>query len=272
MMADFHIDEANVDQWCGPDGATEFEFDGHMRALNANQFPFAQQGVAAVAEDKIELIPEEQWPDLISQKDREKSWLDDLVNDMKIPCKDQDGLGYCHGYGPVTALEVMRSLAGYKYVELSAESVAGRVTGWRNNGGDPEEDLQVLAKYGACPAADMDRAHSLNHKAWKSTWEQDAQNFKVEEFAAGRGDLWTLAGTCALRNICTSPWSDWWSHCYSGSYRLKNENRIIWRKDRNNWGANWGDNGFFWMKKGTQRGGGTPSGLVLLRVATPSGF
>jgi hypothetical protein len=269
-MVAFTLTPENVDRWCGPAGVATFDFAGHRRILNASSFPMGSKGIQAAKPlaDSLEIIPEEQWSDLISMKDRDKSWLQDRIDDLA--CKDQDGLGYCHGYGPVTCLEVMRKVAGLPYVELSAESVAGRVTGWRNEGGDPEEDLDVLVQYGACEAAYMDRANSISPSRWEDGWEQNALNYRAAEtFMQLSGDLWLIAGTCALRNIVTSPWFDWWGHCISGSYRLKNENGKIYRLDRNNWGMEWGDKGYCWMAKGRGRGQGTPSGLVAVRVATP---
>jgi hypothetical protein len=272
-MISFTITAANVDKWCGQAGSGEFDFGGHRRVLNANRFPLGSNRImfAKPMAESIEIIPEEQWPDLISMKDRCHSWLHDRVCDL--PCKDQNGLGYCHGYGPVTCMEVMREVAGLPYVELSAESVAGRVTRWRNEGGDPEEDLQALVEHGACLASYMDKPHSISPSRWMDGWEENAKLHRAEEvYSQIAGDLWLIAGTCALRNIATSPWFDWWGHCISGSYRLKYDvkTKKIYRLDRNNWGMSWGENGYCWFEKGRGRSQGTPSGIVAVRVATPS--
>jgi hypothetical protein len=268
-MPELFITEQNCVELCGA-GHDLFNFGGHVRMLNANQHPMGSVMMFSQPMTEADLIPEEEWPDLIAQKDRERSWLDDMVEDLGIPCKDQNGLGYCHGYGPVTALEVMRAVGGFPYVDLSAESIAGRVTNWTNNGGDPEEDLSMLAKYGACPASFMDKPNSIRPKQWKAGWEEAALEYKAEEFVSGIQDkMWQFAGTCALRNICTSPWYNWWGHCISGSYRLRNVKGEIWRKDRNNWGMSYGDRGYLWLKRGTNKGGGTPSGIVAVRVPTP---
>jgi hypothetical protein len=271
-MADFLITPENCEELCGA-GLPTFEFGGHTRIMNANQFPMGSTMMFSTPYAEADLIPVEQWPDLISQKDREKSWLDDIVDDLGIPCKDQDGLGYCHGYGPVTCVEVARAVAGLPYVNLSAESVAGRVTGWRNQGGDPEQDLEVLAKYGCCEASFMDRPNSISPSRWKAGWEQNALLHKAEEFLSGiRDKMWEVAGTAALRSQPTSPWYDWWSHCISGSYRLKYDpkTKLFFRKDRNNWGMSYGDRGYLWLGKGTGRGQGTPSGIIVVRIPTPS--
>jgi hypothetical protein len=119
----------------------------------------------------------------------------------------------------------------------------------------------------------MDRPNSISPSRWNPDWQKDATKHKAEEFLRGiSGKRWVFAGTCALRNIPTSPWYNWWSHCISGSYRLRYDpkTRKVQRKDRNNWGGDWGDNGFCWFSEGTSKGGGTPSGIVAIRVATPS--
>jgi len=271
-MAELLITPENCEAVCGAGRAT-FEFGGHVRMLNANACPMRSRLMFAKAVDQAFLIPREQWPDLIARKDREKSWIDDMVADLGVPAKDQDGLGYCHGYGPVTVLEIARAIAGLPYVELSAESVAGRVVGWRNKGGDPEEDLEVIAKYGACAASFMDKPNSITPSRWQKDWEENALLHRAEEFITGvDGQRWDFAVTCALRNIPTSPWFNWWSHCISGSYRVRYDvkTKKVQIKNRNNWGPSWGENGFGWFSEGTHRGGGTPTGILAIRVATPS--
>jgi hypothetical protein len=269
-MVAFHITPENCEELCGA-GLDVFEYGGERRILNAKGRDFTFGGLCmGAAADESFLIPRDQWPDLIADKDRSRSWLQDLCDDLGIPCKNQDGLGYCHGYGPVTAYEVCDAIAGNPYIDYSAESVAGRVVGWQNRGGDPEEDLQVLINEGCCPASWMDKPNSLAHGRWKTGWEQEALKHRAVEYYIPKSKLWDWACTCALRNLPTSPWYNWWGHCISGSYRLKNENGKIYRLDRNNWGMGWGDRGYCWFAEGSSRGLGTPSGLVVVRVATPS--
>lgn len=253
-------------------GRETFEFDGHVRVMNARSsqgFVFGGLQMGAPIDDSY-LIPREAWPDLIADKDREQSWLDDMVQALDIPTEDQDGLSWCHGFGPVAATEIAEAVAGNPFVKLSGESVAGRVANWNpNRGGDPEEDLQVLVKYGACPADFLDKPFSSNPKNWRDGWEQEALKHTVREYYIPTVKRWDYACTAALRNHPTSPWFDWWSHCISGSYRLKNEKGTIWRKERNNWGPKFGDNGFLWMAEGTRKGQGTPSGLVIVQCGSP---
>jgi hypothetical protein len=118
----------------------------------------------------------------------------------------------------------------------------------------------------------MDRPNSISHKRWKAGWEANARLHRAEEFIRGvEQKMWQFAGTCALRSIPTSPWFNWWGHCISGSYRLRYnpKTKRVQRKDRNNWGMDWGDRGYCWFDEGTGRGGGTPSGIIAVRVATP---
>jgi len=268
-MYGFHITPENCDYYCGA-GLRQFEFDGHTRVLNANDFPFGSRRMGADIDWNQFIIPMAKWPELIAKKDKAYSWLDDLVGSFQIPCTDQNGLSWCHGWGTTTAYEVASAAAGNRYVELAPESVAGRVVNWNpDEGADPEDDMRVLQQYGACARSFLDKPWSTNPKSWKSGWEADAATHKALGYAIPTDKLWEVAGTCALKNIATSTWYNWWGHCISGSYRLKNENGKIYRKDRNNWGAKWGDNGFCWFEEGDGKGQGTPSGLAVVWVTTP---
>lgn len=257
-------------------GHSYINFGGHVRWLNANDHPMGSSGamMATPIEDVLELIPEEQWPDLISQKDREKSWAVDLCDGLDIPCKDQDGLGFCHAYGPVTDLEVNYAQIHGRKIVLSAESVGGYVTGWRNQGADPEEDLRVMMRYGVAEESFMDKPNSLQPDRWKTGWQENALTHRVVEAWMGLStNLWQVAGTLALRSMVASTWFNWWSHCISDCYRLRYnaQTKQVERLARNNWGMSFGDRGYLWMAKGTGRGGGTPSGILAVRFPTVSG-
>jgi hypothetical protein len=268
-VSDFHVTPENCVNTCGA-GRRFFDHAGHRRVLNANNHPFCAKGMGADFDVDSFIIPREQWPDLISQKDKAKSWLDDLVAELNIPCKDQDGRSLCHAYSVVTAYEVMDSVAGNKHLEYGSESVAGYVTNWSNRGADPEDDLDVLVERGVCEASFMDQPWSLSPSRWKDGWKENALTHRALEYCVPRTKLWDVSCTCALKNLCTGTWASWWSHAWSASYRLKNEKGKIWRKDRNNWGAGYGQNGFMWFSEGNRSGQGTPSGLVIIRVATPT--
>lgn len=260
----------NVDRLCGPDGSAAYEFGGHVRVLNFRP-PVDPYGKCRSARaDAFELIQREAWQDLCSQKDREKSWLLDILGDV-LQVQDQNGLGYCHAYGTVAEMEGAFVLAGYPYEQLSAESVGGPVTGWINEGADPSDDLAQAIKGGACLQSFMDRPHSLNWRAWKEGWQQDALSRRVLEADDLRipGKQFDAIVTCCLLNRMVGLGYMWWGHFVHGVYKVRHVNSRWEVLLRNSWGTSYGDNGYFWLTEGTGRGQATPTWATSVRVATP---
>lgn len=248
------------------------EFDGHLRQLCARPRVTAYGACAAATAFPVDqLIPRSRWDAIIAKKDEEKSWLDDLMQTPGAPAvKDQDGENYCHGYGPTSCVEVQEFLQGCYSGSLSAESVAGPVTDWRNIGWDPEDDLQQLITYGACPAEYMDKPWSRNPRLWKPGWEKAALDHRVLEWwdLDIEGRVFDAYVTAAMLNILCAAGYRWWSHEVHGAYRVRKQNGRYGVKHRNSWGANYGEDGFFWLEEGR----GTPSiGLFGVRAVTAKG-
>lgn len=251
-------------------GGRIVDFNG-PRILNAIP-PRAAPGTivhAPLADFKV--IPRNLWDDIIARKDRDHSWIEDLVRDKRygIPCTDQNGLGYCHAYGTVKKAMVKRLLQGHPFVMLSAESVGGPITRWTNQGADPADDMEQIAKFGACPQSFMDREHSLNHRNWKTGWEQEALNYRIPDWIDARlirKNYFDVAATMCFLNIPGALGYMWWSHYISGPYRvLKLSNGRYALRNRNNWGPSFGDDGFLDMEEGK----GTPDWLFGCLASIP---
>ena len=266
------ITPENADSYCGPVNARAVNFDGQIRMLSFRPpaAPYGECRGTVGAERLVELIPRSEWDKIIEQKDREKSWLIDNVATVK--CKDQNGLSYCHSFGTVSTMEIALVMAGYPYEELSAESVGGPVTGWRNQGADPSDDLEQVEKAGACLASYMDRPNSLNPRLWKPGWEHDAMGRRVLEAYDLRlpGKEFDAVVTCALLNIPVGLGYAWWGHFIHGGFQVrKNKSGVYEILERNSWGASYGKDGYFWLAEGRARGQGTPDWSFAVRVVIP---
>jgi len=282
-MSELYIDESNFEYWTGA-GNAAVNFDGYDRVLNFQppQVAYGQvvgydeQGnivwSAKPFEDVMPLIPRDEWRDRIKEKDANGSWLKNAVGE--IPVKDQDGLGYCHAYGTVSVLEILDMIATGRYFDLSGESVGGIVTGWQNRGADPMQDLAVAIKYGACESSYMDRPNSISPSRWKTGWQQNALQHRMAEYWDLRvpGKTFDAVMTCYLYSYPIGLGYGWWSHFIHGGFRARyNETKRCFDiEERNSWGKNYGDNGYFWLPEGTGRGQGTPdwafAGRALLAV------
>ncbi len=263
------VTPANVDAMCGPSDARAVVIDGQTRLLNFRPpaEPYGQCRSARA--DAITLIPRDQWPDLIADKDRQKSWLIDSVDAVNV--KDQNGLGYCHAYGTVSCMEIALVYAGYPYEELSAESIGGPVTGWINEGADPSDDLEQAMRGGACLASFMDAPHSLNPSRWKSGWEQDAMSRRVLEAWDLRlpNKAFDAVVTASLLNMPVGLGYVWWGHFVHGGFQVRRQDSKYQILNRNSWGASYGEDGYFWLTEGTGRGQGTPDWAFAVRVVIP---
>ncbi len=280
-MSELFITPENCEYYTGA-GQREYSFDGQPRILNAMPQEMIDEiraereirGVSLVSrpfEDAFPLIPRDEWVDRIREKDANGSWLRNINDLMGVPCLDQNSLGFCHAYGTVGAAMTSRAIAGLPTIILSPESVGGRVTGWRNRGANPDDDLEVLVKYGACRMDMMDKVHSLDPDRWQRDWEQDALNHAaVEVFHLSRERMFDELMTCALLNIPTGVWFNWWGHHVQGPLAARHQESKFWLCNRNSWGTSYGENGYFWMQEGIGRGQATASGAHAIRVMKPS--
>jgi len=272
-MPELLITPDNVDVFCGPPNATAVDFGGHRRVLNFRP-PVRGYGscMATPIEDILHLIPRDEWDDRIAEKDAADSWL--LSSCKNVLCKDQNGLGYCHAYGTVSCAEIAEVMAGYPYNPLSAESVGGIVTGWRNDGADPEDDLQCIVSNGACEASFMDAPNSIRPDQWMDGWETNALTHRVKEAWDLRvpGKAFDAVVTCSLFDFPVGLGYVWWSHFVHGGFRVrKNKAGIYEILNRNSWGSTYGDSGYFWLQEGEGRGQGTPDWAFAVRVPSPQG-
>lgn len=280
-MAELYLTPENAYEHTGC-GLDRFFYNGGERILNAmpqelierermNRMMAGRPIMSAPFLEAIPLIPRDEWVDRIREKDANGSWMRTINDNAGVPCLDQNGLGYCHAYGTVGAAMTARAVAGLPTIVLSPESVGGKVTGWRNRGANPDDDLEVLMRDGACRMDMMDGPHSLNPKKWNPAWEQDAKNHTaVEVFHMDSRNMFDQLMTAVLLNIPSGVWFNWWGHHIQGALAAQNKDGKFWLCCRNSWGTSYGENGYFWMAEGHGKGKANADGAHAIRVMKPS--
>lgn len=221
--------------------------------------------------------------DRIEQKDKDKSWPYDIWKKSKIGVLDQNGLSYCHAFSCTDALMIARQRQGLPYVQLSAGSIGGPVTGFRNAGAAIEDDLRQAKDHGA---ASTEFVPMQSHS--KSDWKEGA----AENAMLHRVTLWWdlnpremlleyLTAILESHPVCFG--YDWWSHAVTGgrlapvssmsdlrdAIKSGSTSRILAALKTqilNSWGEKYGEGGWGWITGGKQ----VPNEAYVPAMATQS--
>lgn len=260
-MPELVIDESNYVDYIG-DGK-KIVWDGEKRLFGAlprvTQFGCYNNIPSAKPEF---LVPRSEWDRIIEEKDRDKSWLSDLIKseerDFISEKQDQNSLGYCWNYCVTICGTINRLKQGLSLVALASESVGGPIVNFRNEGGWPENALHRYMSHGACLQDYLDRPNSLSPRRWKSGWEENALNHRITEWMDldFNGKQFDSIVSAAFWGIPCAVVFNWWGHAVTSSLRVRKVNGRYQVMFWNSWGKSYGDNGWFWM----QEGKGTPDG------------
>jgi len=212
------------------------------------------------------LIPAAEQQDRLDDQVANKSSLFDFRTDNYDVLKslDQNGYGLCWAFSSTKASMYLRSIMNEPAVRMSAYWVAGRVKGWRDEGGWGASSTSEIASEGvppadACPAysskydTDAVKALAAPHKvtAWWDGTDSRDQNEQIMISAF-------LMGLAPVLDY------DWWSHSVCGC-RLVSLSPITIDID-NSWGESAGDKGIFRL----QGSHAIPDSIVVPRVVKAS--
>lgn len=223
-------------------------------------YPVGVYGSATPWSMDIPLIPREEWPERIKEKEAKKTRLSDIRNrgnfGQPIPSLNQGNKGYCWAHSVTHAVVLIRAVANLPYMPLSAYSVAATIKNFRDEGGWAALALDFIATRGIAtqidwPQGSMDRGRN-NETTWKN-----AAAFRVTEGwmdiqkrPYDRDLTFDQVATCLLLNIPVPADRYHWGHSTCAMDLVEvdpskplHDIRRWATRDWNSWGDSWGQNG-----------------------------
>jgi len=145
--------------------------------------------VCASPTDDSDLIPYEEFPDRISDMEKNKTTLEHVWLDSPIGKPMQSYTNYCWAWCVVDAMMVFREVMGLPFVKLSPSSVAAPIMNFSNQGGWPEEALKWIMQNGVAPVTHVDYV-TTSPRGFRNGWKEEALKFRIEKFESAliRGD------------------------------------------------------------------------------------
>lgn len=203
-MADFVINDENFSKFTAADGGIW----GGKCGTKPRQTAYGASPVAAQV--PLTVIPMEEWPDRISEQERNKSSLEHMWRDSPIGVWNQGELLFCWVYSGVISLMLQREVMNLPYVELSPSSVGAPITGYRNVGGYIENALKGMMEGGVAPSSFVP-VKTLRAQDFKPGWRQEAAKYKVVQAADIPCDH-EVQGSQLLLNRPMPVGHNWWAH------------------------------------------------------------
>jgi len=208
---------------------------------------------ASIPPADIELIPRDQWSDLIKQGEASKSFLSHIRDrgDSGKPMAslNQNGQGFCWMYAAVIALTLLRAKANQAYVRLSAHAPACKVKNFRDEGGWGALGLEYIMAHG-CPSVATWKEQSMS-KSYDvpATWEEAAKYKPDEGFTDlaspvyNRDLTFDQVMTCLLRRVPVIADFNWWGHAVCLVDPVETSPGQFGVRLWNSWGDSWSDRG-----------------------------
>lgn len=191
--------------------------DGFSTGLVPRDFDQNPLGSLAFASPfpKDQLIPLGEIVPRIKAKEAAKSTLLHIWKKHVNRVLDQNGYGYCHAFSPAVAIMVLRGAQGLDDVLLSASSIGGPVTGFKNQGAYIFNDLKQIVNGGICPV-EHDGKTIYPMTTTKNHWDAEAQQLAklnvCEEWWEGDNKHDQAVLSCLLTDKPVCVGYNWWGH------------------------------------------------------------
>lgn len=187
----------------------------------------------------LPIIKRDQWKDRIDEMDQEESSLYHIGLRHNVPVLNQGSVSYCHAFSIANAIMYARAAANIPFKLLSASSIGGPVTGFRNAGAYIFDDLAQAVKGGICEVDFYPMLTTQNHFTPEA--KANALRHRVVEWWDLEPGNFDQTISCLLKRkpVCTG--LNWWGHAVTF---LKPIYRLIGSKIQfgvlfvNSW-ANW---------------------------------
>lgn len=177
--------------------------------------------------DTIRPIPRSEWGDYIEDPDRN---LRPHIREIL----DQDGVGSCASEGITGSIQVTGNVAGRPFELLQPWFIYHTVSGGRDGGSAPSDNVSFAVRYGVCRQSVQPRSYGWRRKPTDLAYE-DAKKSKLLEYVRVRDDEeWA---TCCF--LGAPVYGGYSGHAWFG-YGIASRTKILWC---NSWGSDWADGG-----------------------------
>lgn len=189
----------------------------------------------------LPLIPESEWKDRIADMERTKSSLTHIIDDVGVPCLNQGSVGYCHAFSPAHAAMCLRATMNQPFSLLSASSVGGPVTGYRNQGAWILDDLKQAANVGFAEEKFYPMLTTRN--SWTPEGQASAARNRIAFWWEMKRRNMNEVMTALLSRIPVCVGLNWWGHAVTYLKPVIQSNGTIAILFQNSWGEQYGGMG-----------------------------
>jgi hypothetical protein len=205
------------------------------------------------------------WIDIIEQKEKTNSRVSDVLLGAGLPSKDQGQTNFCWVNGPLGAVEATRVINGLPYIELSPASVACKINNFQNQGGWGIDACKYIAEHGPCEASDWP-CNTISRKYDTAAANEKRGKHILTEWGDLEPKNEDVLMSCSLSDLPMAAGYNWFGHetyivepVYLGS-------GVFGFRSRNSWSDKYGYRGFY-ITVGKRR---LPDDCQVLRSTTAS--